>query len=298
MAECIACGARSITNLCDSCATELDSPLPFLAEQILSAWVRPLNAVLVDTWGRVHRLEAKTTVGRTPTARGISILDGSVSRRHAELRRTTEGWEVADLGSSNGTRVNDQPLDPSGAPVALKDRDRITFGQVGFYFALDREGLVEADASDVSSRTLRPGDATAVKLVRPEPSESTFAGLPSIEMKFLEAPSGGGGYLQLAGKQLQLTDTQFAMLLTLARRMAGETEVAPIVRGFVPSGQLIADLPWDTPNPGENHLKQLIRRVRALLDTVALGTLIESRRGFGYRLRAVPRIPFEPPAAP
>jgi hypothetical protein len=284
-----------VTNLCDSCATELDSPLPFLAEQILSAWVRPLNGVLVDTWGRVHRLEAKTVVGRTPSARGLSILDGSVSRRHAELRRTADGWEVADLGSSNGTRVNDQPIN---GPTALKDKDRVTFGQVGFYFALDRDGLVEADASEVSSRTLRPGDAPAAKLVPAEPpehGENTFAGLPSIQMKFLEAPSGGGGYLELAGQQLQLTDTQFAMLLTLARRMAGEAEVAPIVRGFVPSGQLIADLPWDTPNPGENHLKQLIRRVRALLDTVALGTLIESRRGFGYRLRAVPRMPFEPP---
>lgn len=295
MAVCISCGGRAVTNLCDSCATELDSPLPFLAEQILSAWVRPLNGVLVDTWGRVHRLEAKTPVGRTPSARGLSILDGSVSRRHAELRRTADGWEVADLGSSNGTRVNDQPIN---GPTALKDKDRVTFGQVGFYFALDRDGLVEADASEVSSRTLRPGDAPAVKLVPPEPpdhGESTFAGLPSIQMKFLEAPSGGGGYLELAGQQLQLTDTQFAMLLTLARRMASEAEVAPIVRGFVPSGQLIADLPWDTPNPGENHLKQLIRRVRALLDTVALGTLIESRRGFGYRLRAVPRSPFEPP---
>ena len=161
-------------------------------------------------------------------------------------------------------------------------------------------GVARLDDADVFDDDARisgqpVGDAPAVKLVRPEPSESTFAGLPSIEMKFLEAPSGGGGYLQIAGQQLQLTDTQFAMLLTLARRMAGETEVAPIVRGFVPSGQLIADLPWDTPNPGENHLKQLVRRVRALLDTVALGTLIESRRGFGYRLRAMPRVPFEPP---
>lgn len=252
--------------------------------------MRPLNAVLVDMWGRVHRLEAKTAIGRTPIARGISILDGSVSRRHAEIRRTENAWEVADVGSSNGTRINEQPV---SAPTTLKDRDRLTFGNVGFYFTNDTGSLVEADINEVSSRTLRPGDAQVAKVIPPEPSESTFAGLPSIEMRFLEAPSGGGGYLELAGQQLQLTDTQFAMLLTLARRMTTEAEVAPIIRGFVPSGQLIADLPWDTPNPGENHLKQLIRRVRALLDTVSLGTLIESRRGFGYRLRAVPRVPFE-----
>lgn len=290
MAVCIACGAETPTNLCDSCASELDSPLPFVAEQILSSWTRPQDAVLVDTWGRVHRLEARTTIGRTPLARGISILDGSVSRRHAEIRRAADSWELVDLDSTNGTRINDRP---ATAATKLQDGDRITFGTVGFYFTHDQGRLVDADIEGLSSRTLRPGDATSSKIVRPEPSEDTFAGLPTIELRFLEAPSGGGGYLELAGRQLQLTDTQFAMLLALARRISDETEVPAIVRGFVPSGQLIADLPWDTPNPSENHLKQLVRRVRALLDGVSLGTLLESRRGFGYRLRAVPRRPFE-----
>ena len=34
-------------------------------------------------------------------------------------------------------------------------------------------------------------------------------------------------------------------------------------------------------------------RVRAVLDQASLSTLIESRRGFGYRLRAIPRGTFE-----
>jgi FHA domain/DUF1707 SHOCT-like domain len=35
------------------------------------------------------------------------ILDeATVSRQHAMLRRTPEGWELRDLGSTNGTRVN------------------------------------------------------------------------------------------------------------------------------------------------------------------------------------------------
>ncbi|HEY4244543.1 MAG TPA: FHA domain-containing protein [Kofleriaceae bacterium] len=298
MAACLVCGAVAKTNLCDACAAEVDIPLPFLAEQILSAWLRPLGAALVDTWGRAHRLEAKTTIGRTPSARGLSILDGSVSRRHAEIARTPEGgWVIADAGSSNGTRVNDVVI---AAPTLLHHKDRVAFGQVGFYFATNADELVDADLSEVASRTLRPGEATKLGLAREArdevsgPTEQTFAGLPSIDLRFLEAPSGGGGYLAVGGKQLQLTDTQFEMLLMLARRIASESDVAPIVRGFVPSGQLIADLPWDTPSPSENHLKQLVRRVRAVLDAVNLGTLVESRRGFGYRLRAVPRSGFDP----
>ena len=293
MPSCVVCASPAPSNLCDSCAKELDSPLPFVAEQILSSWIRPLDTALIDTWGRAHRLEARTTIGRTPIARGISILDGSVSRRHAEIVRGPSGWTVTDLGSSNGTRVNDAAVEGT---VALAPKDRISFGSVGFYFVGDGDRLVDTDLHDVASRTLRPGDPGANSLSRPEISieEKTFAGLPSLELKFLEAPSGGGGYLQLAGRQLQLTDTQFALLLELTRRMDTEVDVAAVVRGFVPSGQLIADLPWDSTSPNEAHLKQLVRRVRAILDTVSLGTLIESRRGFGYRLRAIPRRPFGP----
>jgi len=289
------CGTPAKTNLCDACAAELDCPLPFLAEQILSAWLRPLGAALVDTWGRAHRLEAKTAIGRTPNARGISILDGSVSRRHAEITRTEGGgWIVSDAGSSNGTRVNGRLIT---APTALQHKDRVSFGQVGFYFAANADALVDADLAEVASRTLRTGDAKAIGLAREhEPAEQTFAGLPSIELRFLEAPSGGGGYLAVGGKQLQLTDTQFEMLLMLARRIAAEADVAPIVRGFVPSGQLIADLPWDTPSPSENHLKQLVRRVRAVLDAVNRTLQRIMGRGFGYRLRAVPRPGFDPTA--
>jgi pSer/pThr/pTyr-binding forkhead associated (FHA) protein len=34
------------------------------------------------------------------------VPDPSVSRRHALLMRSPEGWTVYDLGSTNGTRVN------------------------------------------------------------------------------------------------------------------------------------------------------------------------------------------------
>jgi DNA-binding response OmpR family regulator len=75
----------------------------------------------------------------------------------------------------------------------------------------------------------------------------------------------------------------------MVQRMASDTSAPPLVRGFVRSSELIASLSWDTTEPNENHVKQLVRRVRRALMKVAHGDLIESRHRFGYRLRAIPR---------
>ena len=279
--SCAVCAVATPTNLCDECAAELDVPIPFVAEQILSAAARPEPMVLVDVWGRVHPVEQRTHIGRTPRSRGLALLHASVSRDHAEIVLEDGVWWLVDLGSSNGTRRNEESV----TKVALASGDRLSFGSIGLYFVADDGERVSLDAEQLSSRTLRDD---ASRVVRSDPSELTNAGLPRFAMRLLEAPAGGGGYLEAAGARLQLSVTQYAMLSALISRMQDEANIAPVVRGFVPSGQLIADLPWDAVDPNENHLKQLVRRLRKGLDSIRLGTMIESRRGFGYRLRVVP----------
>ena len=44
-------------------------------------------------------------IGRSPDC-ALTLTDPTVSRHHAVLRREGGRWVVADLGSSNGTRVN------------------------------------------------------------------------------------------------------------------------------------------------------------------------------------------------
>jgi hypothetical protein len=46
-----------------------------------------------------------TRIGRLPDCR-ISLSDPQVSRHHAEVRVSHQGYEVVDLGSTNGTLVN------------------------------------------------------------------------------------------------------------------------------------------------------------------------------------------------
>ena len=85
-------------------------------------------------------------------------------------------------------------------------------------------------------------------------------------------------------EELQLGATQFALLELLAERHLAERDQPQAVRGFVRTIEIISQLPWDTAHPEDNHVKQLVRRVRRALERVGIEDAIESRHGFGYRL--------------
>jgi hypothetical protein len=62
-------------------------------------------------------------IGRGSEA-AVKLEDTSVSRRHAEVRSTPEGFVVVDLGSTNGTRVNGVGV----TERVLKDGDTLAVG--------------------------------------------------------------------------------------------------------------------------------------------------------------------------
>src|SRR3954468_14177898 len=72
------------------------------------------------------------TIGRDPSA-DISVADQGISRKHAKL--TKEGLKVRliDLGSSNGTFINDKKLNPGDSAILAKE-DMIKLGNTIFKF--------------------------------------------------------------------------------------------------------------------------------------------------------------------
>lgn len=68
------------------------------------------------------------TVGRLPDC-DVVVDDPSVSKHHARLSWNEALWTVEDLGSSNGTRLNGQPVEGMGL---VHDGDEITFGDARF----------------------------------------------------------------------------------------------------------------------------------------------------------------------
>lgn len=70
-----------------------------------------------------------TTVGRHPNA-DIFLDDVTVSRKHAEFRRSGDGFVVADSGSLNGTYVNQDRVDS----VALRSGMEVQIGKFRLTF--------------------------------------------------------------------------------------------------------------------------------------------------------------------
>ena len=66
---------------------------------------------------------AALSIGRAPHSDFV-VDDATVSRHHAVLRRTPEGWELCDAGSTNGTRLNGWRIDRA----ALHPGDELTLG--------------------------------------------------------------------------------------------------------------------------------------------------------------------------
>ncbi len=89
----------------------------------------PVLRGLTGPWANmIYPIKTKVVVGRTPPA-VVLLEDDSISRKHAELERTTRGpVMLRDLGSANGTLLNGERLGQE--PVQLSPGDIVQFGMV------------------------------------------------------------------------------------------------------------------------------------------------------------------------
>lgn len=76
---------------------------------------------------------AEITVGRDPGS-DLSLDDRTISSRHAHLIFRQDQWWVEDLGSTNGTFLNDHRIE---TPTVIAHGDRLQFGQNEFLVTID-----------------------------------------------------------------------------------------------------------------------------------------------------------------
>jgi hypothetical protein len=107
----------------DRAARKLDPERPLAARR---------QALLVSEGRRSVLSGSRVVLGRSRDC-DVVVADANVSRRHAELQRDEQGWSIADLGSTNGVKLNGRKVEH--AP--LRDGDRITLGVTDLTFELE-----------------------------------------------------------------------------------------------------------------------------------------------------------------
>lgn len=95
-------------------------------------------------------LEDFNQIGRSPDA-SIRLVDGGVSRQHATIRHDGQLFWVSDLGSANGSFVNDVAVSTARA---LRHGDRVQFGTSNFIFDSEEEERPPSESGDHSTQSL------------------------------------------------------------------------------------------------------------------------------------------------
>ncbi len=82
----------------------------------------------------IHSPEA--FIGRDPGCE-VFVEEGTLSARHARLSYHHKQWWLEDLHSTNGSRLNDQPVHQ---PAVFDSGDRISCGSVHFLIRVESAG--------------------------------------------------------------------------------------------------------------------------------------------------------------
>ena len=102
--------------------------------------------------GLERPVDGDLTIGRDRVCE-VVISSKTVSRRHARLVHDNGLWFIEDLGSANGTLVNDHRV-PSRTAVRLRHGDRIQIGSERFRYS--RPSELEDEERTESEETVFP----------------------------------------------------------------------------------------------------------------------------------------------
>jgi hypothetical protein len=134
----------------------LQPPLihPDLSHSIRSIKIDNMPRLTIN--GIVHDLvKDLVTIGRGPD-NTIVIGDPSVSSHHAQLQRVGKNYQLKDLGSTNGTLVNDIPV----TEISLRVDDRIRFGAIDARY--EGDAIASQPSPRIQKAEARPAESSAV----------------------------------------------------------------------------------------------------------------------------------------
>ena len=99
-----------------------------------------LRGVTGGAFGRSYPLQGTVTIGRSPEC-ALHINDLGLSRLHARLVPAEDGVQIEDLGSTNGTFIDDKRVDRS---ALLEVGSVLRIGNVLFKHEVRSRGEIQA----------------------------------------------------------------------------------------------------------------------------------------------------------
>src|ERR1035437_1986495 len=114
---------------------------------------------------------ARLSIGRSSAAELCFPEDAGLSRQHFAFELEGDDWTMQDLGSKNGTFVNNIPLK---ARLILKPGDRVTAGHLAIVFAPEEAGT-SSGVVVFEGETSSPTTSTVVTSLAGALSSQTMA---------------------------------------------------------------------------------------------------------------------------
>lgn len=209
---------------------------------------------LRDAHGREFLLKAgENLIGRDPSS-DILLNDGTVSRRHARIIVEEHTAYIEDLGSTNGTKLNGQPL-VVGERVPLPSQAELQFGGVSLTLELP-EGFTAV----VAEEAIVPPLAYLVNQDDPSQRFPLYARPQKVgrragnDIVIADAyVSGQHATIEIVGDEVRLTD-----LGSTNGTFIGETRLVPHQPTPVPADTVIVlgksrfCIEWNTPADSES----------------------------------------------
>lgn len=94
-----------------------------------------------DIYERIYLDVFPFYVGKLAVKNNVAISNPTVSRYHAKIERTDEGFRICDLSSTNGTFINGVRLEMN-EKTRIKNSDKIAFADVEYIFSCPSENDV------------------------------------------------------------------------------------------------------------------------------------------------------------